>query len=139
MSVLVNFRIDEKLKNNMDKVCKDLGLTMSAAFNMFAKNLVKSKNINFSLKKKLSSNISLANLFEELEKDDTRELDYNDVVAVSNASSITEKYYINKVGDIIMLVPKDNKWVGIRESAGKMSDDFMAERIQSTIEKRDNL
>lgn len=37
MSVLVNFRIEEKLKKDMDKMCKKLGITMSAAFNMFAK------------------------------------------------------------------------------------------------------
>lgn len=34
---LVNIRMDEELKKNMDEICKELGITMSAAFNMFAK------------------------------------------------------------------------------------------------------
>ncbi len=139
MSVLINFRIDEKLKDNMEKVCKELGLTMSAAFNMFANDLVKNKNISFSLNKKLNSGINIKNLIKKLEKNDLDTFDYNDIESVENISSINEKFFVNKVGDIIMLVPKDNVWAGIKDSAGKMSDDFMVERIQNIDNKRDEL
>ena len=84
MSVLINFRIDEKLKDNMEKVCKELGLTMSAAFNMFANDLVKNKNISFSLNKKLNSGINIKNLIKKLEKNNLDTFDYNDIESVEN-------------------------------------------------------
>ena len=139
MSVLINFRIDEKLKDNMEKVCKELGLTMSAAFNLFANDLVKNKNIRFSLNKKLNSGINIKNLIKKLEKNNLDTFDFNDIESVENISPINEKFFINKVGDIIMLVPKDNVWAGIKDSAGKMSNDFMVERIQNIDNKRDEL
>ena len=123
----------------MEKVCKELGLTMSAAFNMFANDLVKNKNISFSLNKKLNSGINIKNLIKKLEKNNLDTFDYNDIESVENISPINEKFFINKVGDIIMLVPKDNVWAGIKDSAGKMSNDFMVERIQNIDNKRDEL
>ena len=67
MSVLVNFRIDEKLKKSVDKVCKELGITMSAAFNMFAKDLVKNKNISFDINKKLNTGIDMKKIYDILD------------------------------------------------------------------------
>lgn len=135
MSVLINFRIDEKLKSNMDKVCKDLGITMSAAFNMFAKDLVSTKNINFSLNKKMDSGINMKNLYKKLGNDDTLSIDNKEESTVENL----DKYYINRIGNIIMLVPKDDEWMGIRESAGTMSEDFLTERNQSANSVREEL
>ena len=34
---LINFRIDEVTKKQMEQICNELGITMSTAFNMFAK------------------------------------------------------------------------------------------------------
>ena len=34
---LVNFRMDEKLKKDMEETCRDLGLNMTTAFTIFAK------------------------------------------------------------------------------------------------------
>ena len=34
---MVNFRMDEDLKKNMEEICKDLGLSMTTAFTIFAK------------------------------------------------------------------------------------------------------
>ena len=34
---MVNFRMDEELKRNMEKACSDMGLTLTAAFTIFAK------------------------------------------------------------------------------------------------------
>ena len=135
MSVLVNFRIDENLKSKMDEVCKDLGITMSAAFNMFAKNLVKNKSLSFSLDKKLDSGIDLQALFSNL-SNDKKDLS----VIESSKSDIKEnKYFINKIGNIIMLVPKDDVWAGLRDSAGSMSDDFMLSREQVRDGEREEL
>ena len=37
--VLVNFRMDSEDKNGMEEVCKELGLSMTTAFTIFAKKM----------------------------------------------------------------------------------------------------
>ena len=116
MSVLINFRIDSKLKKEMEKVCKELGITMSAAFNMFAKNLVKTKNINFSLNKKLDEGIDFQHLFENFGnyKEDKGVIK-NDLEEYKDVFEYKDKYLINKIGKVLMLVPKDDPWAGLKE------------------------
>lgn len=48
-AVLVNFRLDEQDKLGMEKVCEELGLSMSAAFTIFAKKVSREKRIPFEL------------------------------------------------------------------------------------------
>ena len=36
-TVSVNFKLDAEVKKAMEKVCKEMGLSMSAAFTIFAK------------------------------------------------------------------------------------------------------
>ena len=44
---------------------------------------------------------------------------------------------INKVGDIVILMPKENKWSGFLNSLDLFSDDFMADgREQPPIQER---
>ena len=47
--VLVNFRLDEKDKSEMEKVCKELGISMSSAFTIFAKKVCREKRIPFEV------------------------------------------------------------------------------------------
>lgn len=48
-TVNVNFRLDENVKRNMEDVCDKLGLSMSAAFTIFAKKVEREKRIPFEL------------------------------------------------------------------------------------------
>ena len=48
-TVNVNFRLDEDVKKNMEAVCNELGLSMSAAFTVFAKKVAREKRIPFEL------------------------------------------------------------------------------------------
>ena len=48
-SVSINFRMDENDKRNMEKVCNEIGLSMSAAFTIFAKKVGREKRIPFEL------------------------------------------------------------------------------------------
>ena len=48
-AVLVNFRLDEKDKKGMEQVCNEIGLSMSAAFTIFAKKVAREKRIPFEL------------------------------------------------------------------------------------------
>ena len=46
---LINLRIDEDVKKSMDEICKELGITMSAAFNIFARKMIREKRIPFEV------------------------------------------------------------------------------------------
>ena len=46
---LVNFRIDETTKKQMEQVCNELGITMSTAFNIFVKKVIREKRIPFEV------------------------------------------------------------------------------------------
>ena len=46
---LINLRIDEDVKKSMEETCKELGITMSAAFNIFARKMSREKRIPFEV------------------------------------------------------------------------------------------
>ena len=46
---MVSFRMDETLKKNMEKTCKDMGLTTSAAYTMFATKVTNEQRIPFEI------------------------------------------------------------------------------------------
>ena len=46
---LVNFRMDEELKNEMEQTCKKMGLTMTSAFTIFAKKVTQEQRIPFDI------------------------------------------------------------------------------------------
>lgn len=46
---LVNFRIDEKTKKEMEDICSELGITVSTALNIFIKKMTREKRIPFEV------------------------------------------------------------------------------------------
>ena len=46
---LVNVRMDEEVKRSMEETCKELGITMSTAFNIFARKMSREKRIPFEV------------------------------------------------------------------------------------------
>ena len=46
---MVNFRLDSDIKKGMEQACKDMGISMSAAFSLFATKVSKERRIPFSL------------------------------------------------------------------------------------------
>ena len=48
-TVNVNFRLDEADKKKMESVCSELGLSMSAAFTIFAKKMGREHRIPFEV------------------------------------------------------------------------------------------
>lgn len=47
--VNVNFRLDEDVKKSMEQACSELGLSMSAAFTIFAKKVGRERRIPFEV------------------------------------------------------------------------------------------
>jgi len=48
-TVNVNFKLDEDVKKRMEQVCSELGLSMSAAFTIFAKKVSREHRIPFEV------------------------------------------------------------------------------------------
>ena len=47
---------------------------------------------------------------------------------------------VNKIGDVVILIPKENKWAGFLASLDMFSDDFMSEgRQQPEFQNREAL
>lgn len=49
MTQTMSIRIDNDAKKEMTKVCKELGITISAAFNVFARKVAREKRIPFDM------------------------------------------------------------------------------------------
>ena len=47
--VLVNFRMDAEDKKGMEEVCRELGMSMSTAFTIFAKKVRRERRIPFEV------------------------------------------------------------------------------------------
>jgi DNA-damage-inducible protein J len=48
-TVNVNFKLDADVKKGMEQACSDLGLSMSAAFTIFAKKVARERRIPFEV------------------------------------------------------------------------------------------
>ena len=46
---MVNFRMDEELKRGMEQSCKEMGMSMTTAFTIFATKVSKEKRIPFEV------------------------------------------------------------------------------------------
>ena len=46
---LVNIRMDEELKKNMEQTCQELGMNMTTAFTIFARKMTREKRIPFEV------------------------------------------------------------------------------------------
>lgn len=52
----------------------------------------------------------------------------------------TDEVMISKVGDIVMLVPKDSKWDSFMKAVDVFSDDFLEDgRPPQNVQERDEL
>ena len=46
---MVSFRMDEELKKKFDTLCEELGMSMSTAFTVYAKQMIREQRIPFSV------------------------------------------------------------------------------------------
>jgi antitoxin VapB len=50
-----------------------------------------------------------------------------------------DEVYLKKIGKLVILIPKDDPWGSLISSLDHFSDDFMKERNQPDLEKRESL
>ena len=60
----VNIRMDEATKIAFDKFCSEIGLSVSSAFNIFAKTVVREQRIPFELTTEVPNSVTLAAMDE---------------------------------------------------------------------------
>jgi antitoxin VapB len=48
-----------------------------------------------------------------------------------------DEVYLKKMGRLVVLIPKDNPWDSLIHSLDHFSDDYMTEREQPDLEKRE--
>ena len=48
-TAMVNFRMDADMKKDMEQVCREMGLTMTTAFTMYAAKVCREKRIPFEV------------------------------------------------------------------------------------------
>ncbi|CUX13180.1 type II toxin-antitoxin system RelB/DinJ family antitoxin [Clostridium sp. C105KSO13] len=46
---MVNFRMDEELKKSMEQICKEMGMSMTTAFTIYAKKVSRERRIPFEI------------------------------------------------------------------------------------------
>ena len=49
MDANITFRLDSDIKEQMSDICRELGITTSAAFNLFARAFVRAKGMPFDV------------------------------------------------------------------------------------------
>ena len=47
--------------------------------------------------------------------------------------------YVKKIDDIVLLIPKDSAWTVLESGANYFTDDYLADRNQPGIQKREEL
>lgn len=77
----INIRMDENLKKDFDALCTDLGLTMTTAFNVFAKTMVRQQKIPFEVSMNVPNAETIAALeeVEQMKKNPELGKSYTDV------------------------------------------------------------
>lgn len=67
----MTFRIDTDVKQQMSAICKELGMTTSTAFNLFANAFVRAKGMPFPVTtqiKPVTHSISIEKMVEDADK-----------------------------------------------------------------------
>ena len=80
----VNIRMDESTKLAFDKFCSEIGLSVSSAFNIFAKTVVREQRIPFELTTEVPNAVTRAAI-EATENDEDMYGPFNSVAELMEA------------------------------------------------------
>lgn len=80
-STNINIRMDQDLKRQFEIFCSDMGMTMTTAFNIFAKKSVREYRIPFEIGAEVPNSETLAAIMEvqEMKKNPSKGKTYTDV------------------------------------------------------------
>ena len=77
----INIRMDADLKKEFEAFCSDVGMTMTTAFNLFAKKVVRENRIPFEISRDLPNDETMAAIEEVqmMKEDPSIGITYTDV------------------------------------------------------------
>ena len=80
-SINVNIRMDSELKRQFENFCSDMGMTMTTAFNIFAKKTVREYRIPFEIGAEIpnTETVEAINEVRRMKADTTLGKSYSDV------------------------------------------------------------
>ena len=80
-STNINIRMDSDLKRQFENFCSDMGMTMTTAFNIFAKKAVREYRIPFEIGAEIpnAETVEAMNEVKRMKADPTRGKTYTDV------------------------------------------------------------
>ena len=80
-SINVNIRMDSELKRQFENFCSDMGMTMTTAFNIFAKKTVREYRIPFEIGAEIpnTETVEAINEVRRMKADPTLGKSYSDV------------------------------------------------------------
>lgn len=79
MTETISLRIDKDIRKEMAHVCDELGLSLSAAFNMYAKAVVREKRIPLTLDLKEAYNTKTAKSIKNVVKKKNLSKSFNSI------------------------------------------------------------
>lgn len=79
MTETISLRIDKDIRKEMTNVCDELGLSLSAAFNMYAKAVVREKRIPLTLDLKEAYNTKTAKSIKNVVKKKNLSKSFNSI------------------------------------------------------------
>ena len=74
----INIRMDAELKQQFENFCSDVGMTMTTAFNLFAKKTVRENKIPFEISRDVPNPETVA-VFQRMKADPNFGKTYSDV------------------------------------------------------------
>jgi DNA-damage-inducible protein J len=77
----LNIRMDSKLKENFEHFCDDMGMTMTTAITIFAKQAIRENRIPFEIRGEIPNKETIAaiNEVQQMKKDPSIGKSYNDI------------------------------------------------------------
>ncbi|OAV64779.1 addiction module antitoxin, RelB/DinJ family [Bacteroidales bacterium Barb4] len=87
----ITFRVDEQAKQNFDKLCSAIGLTMSTAFNLIVNTAIREQRIPAKLS--LNPNLATIEAIQELDKREKSETlkHFSSVAEMNTAMDFEDK------------------------------------------------
>lgn len=78
LTTAISIRLDSDIKKQFDKLCKEFGISTNAAFNLFARTVVREKAIPFTISLNTSTQNALAQA-QELSAKEQHEWTYEEI------------------------------------------------------------
>ena len=102
---MISFRIDENLKREMDDICQELGLNMTTAFTVFAKQMVRERKIPFEVSAKTSrgemGTMTIDDQMATIANELADEFEYDHIITRSELQSIMRQRFGVASGSVI--------------------------------------